>query len=100
MNEKVEIEIFHRRLTVEMEGLTPMEINSLAQKVSERMNEVHDNNRKIADSSKLAILTALEFAAENYRLKEATATDRLVLERKLDELSLSLQSALSSLPKK
>jgi cell division protein ZapA (FtsZ GTPase activity inhibitor) len=99
MNEKVEIEIFRRRLTIEMEGLTPMEINALAQKVSDKMGEVAENNKKIADSSKLAILTALEFAAENYRLKEASATEQLVLERRMDEMILALQSALSGVKK-
>ena len=35
MNEKVDVQIGTRRLVVEIEGLTPLEINNLARKVSE-----------------------------------------------------------------
>ena len=42
MNEKVEILIGTRRLTVEIEELTPIEINALAQKVTERIAELQD----------------------------------------------------------
>ena len=96
MNEKVDIEIFRRKLTVEMEGMTPIEINSLAQRVSEKMTEIAEHNNKIADSSKLAILTALAFAAELSKVRENVDTERLVLERKLEELGLALQTALSA----
>ena len=39
MNEKVEIEIAKRRMTVEMEGLLPMQIQALANTVSEKIRQ-------------------------------------------------------------
>lgn len=94
MNEKVDIEIFKRRLSVEIEGLTPFEINSLAQKVSDKMTEIAAQNKTIADSSKLAILTALHLAAELQKAQEAQDTDRRVVEHKLDGVTDLLRSAL------
>jgi cell division protein ZapA (FtsZ GTPase activity inhibitor) len=95
MNDKVDIEVFRRKLTVEMEGLTPMEISTLAQKVHDRMSEISDQNNKIADSSKLAILAALFFAAEHEKVRQARSTEQAALERKVEELSLSLRAALT-----
>lgn len=96
MNEKVDIEIFRRKLTVEMENLTPMEIASLARTVDEKMREISEHNPKIADSSKLATLAALAFAADLAKAKDARDTERLVIERKVDELNLALQTALAA----
>lgn len=96
MNEKVDIEVFRRKLTVEIEGMTPIEINALAQKVSDKMQEIADQNNKIADSSKLAILTALSFAIEHEKLKEAQDTQLRASEHKIEELTMLLQSALSA----
>ena len=100
MNDKVDIEIFKRRMTVEMEGLTPMEINALAQKVNERMLEISAQNKMIADSSKLAILSALYFAVELQKISDAPSLESSALERKVEELSLSLRAALSHVAKK
>ncbi len=100
MNEKVEIEVFRRRLTIEMEGLNPLEINSLAQRVHDRMTDIAHQNKDVADSSKLAILTAMFFAAETQQLRDARSTEQASLERKVEELSLTLRAALSHAPKK
>jgi len=100
MNEKVEIEVFRRRLTIEVEGLNPLEINALAQKVHDRMSEISHQNKDIADSSKLAILAALHFAADLQQTRDARSTEQAALERKVEELSVALRAALSHLPKK
>lgn len=96
LNEKVDIVVAGRRLTVEMEGLTPIEINSLAQKVSAKMAEIHDQNPKIADTSKIATLAALAFAAEFEKVRSAHETDNRVVEHKVSEMTLALQKALST----
>lgn len=96
MNDKVDIEIFRRKLTVEIEGLTPFEINAIAQKVHDKMDEMASQNTKIADSSKLAILAALSFAIELAKVNEARDTESRALEHKVEELTLSLQTALSA----
>ncbi len=93
INEKVDIEIRRYKLTVEMEGLTQLEVNSLAQAVSEKMLEI-ERDSNIVDTYKLALLAALEFAAEINRLKSQHENQRLMDERKLDEVVVGLQNAL------
>jgi cell division protein ZapA (FtsZ GTPase activity inhibitor) len=95
MNEKVDIEIAKRRLTVEMEGLAPLQIQELARQVDEKIRRMAEQNPKIADSSKLAILAALELTAELYQVTDREAIERNAVENKLTEFALSLKSALS-----
>lgn len=100
MNEKVDIEVFKRKLTVELEGFTPMEIATLARQVTEKMEQVFHRNKNTGDSGKLAILAALEIAAELYREQNARSTEKRATEHKIEELSLSLQTTLSTIPGK
>lgn len=96
MNEKVEIQIGNRRLVVEMEGFIPMEINALAQKVSERMSELHAKHDKVADTSKIALLVALSFAGELEKERAAHETTKRLLENKAEQLSQSLKESLEA----
>ena len=96
MNEKVEVQIGTRRLVVEMEGLTPIEINALAQKVSERVGELQSQNNNVADTSKIALLAALSFAAELDKERSAHDLTRRLLENKADSLSQSLRESLQA----
>ncbi len=97
MNEKVEVQIGARRLVVEMEGFTPIEINALAQRVSERLAEVQEQHKTVADTSKLALLTALSLAADLDRERTAAETLRRVVENRVDALAQPLRDALDSL---
>ena len=74
MNEKVEVQIGARHLVVEMPDLLPTEIGALAQKVSERMGELQQHNLTIADTSKLALLAALSFAADLERERHSNGS--------------------------
>jgi cell division protein ZapA (FtsZ GTPase activity inhibitor) len=74
INEKVEIQIGARHLVVEMPDLVPAEINSLAQKVAKRMADLQQNNLTIADTSKIALLAALSFAADLERERHANGS--------------------------
>ena len=94
MNEKVEVQIGTRRLVVEMEGWTPIEINALAQKVSERLVQMQSHNSSVADTSKIALLVALSFAAELDRERSAHDLTRRLLENKAEALSESLRDSL------
>jgi cell division protein ZapA (FtsZ GTPase activity inhibitor) len=96
MNEKVEVQIGSRRLVVEMEGLTPMEINMLAQKVSERMTELQGQNKTVADTSKIALLVALSFAAELDKETRNHDTTRRMLENAAERISQSLRESLDA----
>ncbi len=95
MNEKVDIEIARRRLTIEMEGLTPLQIMELARQVQDRIDQASAHNPKIVDTQKLAILAALEMAAELHQLKDAAATERNVVENKIEEFAVNLRGALA-----
>ncbi len=96
MNEKVEIQIGTRRLVVDMEGLTPIEINALAQKVSERVVDLQSQNNKVADTSKIALLVALSFAAELDKERQAHDLTKRLLENKAESLSQSLRESLQA----
>jgi cell division protein ZapA (FtsZ GTPase activity inhibitor) len=67
--QNVDVEIFHRRITVSMEKLTPAEIIDLANVVNDKMAEMSEGNPHVADTSKLALLAALDLAAEMHTLK-------------------------------
>ena len=94
MNEKINIEVRKRKLTVEMDGYTPLQIVGFAQEVEDRMIELEEK-LQIYDTQKLGILIAMDYAAEISRLKEAQDTDARVVEHKLQEMTLSLQTALA-----
>ncbi|MBI2788363.1 MAG: cell division protein ZapA [Elusimicrobia bacterium] len=96
MNEKVEVQIGTRRLVVEMEGWTPIEINALAQKVSERVVLMQSQNSNVADTSKIALLVALSFAAELDKERQAHDLTRRLLENKAESLSQSLRESLQA----
>jgi len=95
MNEKVDIQIGTRRLTVEMEGLIPLEIKALAQKVSERVLEMQNSNANVADTSKIALLVALSYAAELDKERSAHDLTKRMLENKAESLSESLRVSLN-----
>jgi cell division protein ZapA (FtsZ GTPase activity inhibitor) len=96
MNEKVDVEVFKRRLTLEMDGHTPLEIAQFASQVSEKMQEISSRHKTIVDSSKLAILTAIEFAAELSKVQAQQDTGRRVIEHKVEQLTEALKAALSA----
>lgn len=96
MNEKVEVQFGTRRLTVEMEGLTPIEINMLAQKVSERMADLQGQNKTVADTSKIALLVALSFAADLDKELRAHETTKRMLENTAERISQSLRDSLAA----
>lgn len=96
MNEKVDVEVFKRRLTLEMDGHTPLEISQFASQVSEKMREISARHKTIVDSSKLAILTAIEFAAELSKSQAQQDTSRRVFEHKIEQLTDALKAALAA----
>ena len=96
MNEKVDVVIAGRRLQVEVEGLLPMEIASIATIVNEKLTEVQGLYPKVVDTSKLAIYTAFCLAVELYKLQQAEKTNHNALENTLDHISKALQQSLAA----
>ncbi len=95
LNDKVDIEIYGRKITVEMEGFNQLEVNALANKVDERMRQIAKESR-VVDSSKLAILTALEIAAEYERLKNKMEDFEKIESGKVDSMILDLEKSVES----
>ncbi|HAM34816.1 MAG TPA: hypothetical protein DEB40_00785 [Elusimicrobia bacterium] len=96
MNEKVEVEIARRRFTVEIDDLTPMEIVSIANNVNEKHDQVQALYPKIADSSKLAIITAFYMAVDLYQMQQAEKTNQDALENTLESVVNTLQQTLAA----
>ncbi len=94
MNNKTDIVVGGRRLTVEFEELGQLQVVALAERVSEKLADIQLQNPKIADTSKLAILTALTLAAELDKEKDGVENRRRVLEHKLDQLTQTLKASL------
>jgi cell division protein ZapA (FtsZ GTPase activity inhibitor) len=95
INEKVEIEVYGRKFSIEIEGLTQLEVHSLAQDLTEKMEKISKES-EIVDSSKLAILTALETLAEMSRVKAQHDALRNAQERAMDHMILELEGALAA----
>jgi cell division protein ZapA (FtsZ GTPase activity inhibitor) len=88
MDDRVEVQIGARKLIVEMPDLFPMEINVLAEKVAKRMSELQAQNVAVGDTSKIALLAALSFAADLERERQAaSSTHRSGLTGLISELA-------------
>lgn len=96
MNEKVDVEIGKRRLNVGIEGLTPLEIGALAKVVNDKIDEMARQNTNVVDTSKLALLAALDLAAELSRLQESSDTARRVLDNKIELMTEKLRESLNA----
>lgn len=92
MKEKVSLQIYGREFEVEAEGLSPLELYALAEEITARMKEICEQS-KIADSSKLAILAALNYAEELSRLKKQVEGSKETDHRKVEEMILTLEEA-------
>ncbi len=83
------------KLNIAMEGLTPMEVAAIAQQVEDKMTELEPGLKRV-DTQKLAILTAMHFAAELFNLEHKSKDLRAADSRKIEELAASLKEALDS----
>lgn len=92
MKDKVVLQIYGREFEVEAEGLSPLELYALAEEITAKMKELSAQS-KIADSSKLAILTALNYAEELSRLRKQVEGSQETDHRKVEEMILTLQEA-------
>ncbi|MBI5625046.1 MAG: cell division protein ZapA [Elusimicrobia bacterium] len=95
MKDTYEIEIRKRRFMVEVEGMTHMEVNVLAKEVENKMLAI-ESKYGTPDTSRLAVLTALEFAMELSQLRESFDIAKDAAEKKIIELDYALGSAVES----
>ena len=95
LGDKTDIQIFGRRLSVSLDGLTALETNQCANLVDSRMREIA-GERKIADSSKLAILAALEIAAELSRVRTELENLNPVDEQRVEKMIVALENTVDA----
>jgi len=92
-NSETPIKIRGRSLTVAVDGLTPIEISSIAGQVEERISLI-EAKTKIPDTAKLATLAAFEFATELYNLKQRSEISGEADGKKIDELIEKLEKTI------
>ena len=96
MSEPVEVRILDRGFTV---GVEPAEKDSLMQAASfldARMREVRGNNRAAA-LDRVAVLTALNLAAELLQAKKSGGSNDQALARALGDMNSKLDGLFDSL---
>ena len=90
--EKIIIKIFGREYEVNSEE-DPLNIYALASFVDQKMKEIsHITN--IVDTSKVAVLAALNIADEVFKLKERSNLVKSSIDKKREELAKELEIAL------
>ena len=94
-NERVRVQIFGRDYEMDPGGLTPLEVQSLASFVDERMREIAEDF-SIVDTQKVAVLAAINIALDYLQLKEKGQSKGQDLTVQLDNLNQILANALSS----
>ncbi|MCG2725702.1 MAG: cell division protein ZapA, partial [Elusimicrobia bacterium] len=82
-----------RQFNIAIEGLTPIEISTLANNVEEKMRHIEEKTDTV-DTSKLAVLVAIDYASELYNLRQKTDANTQANERKIDNMIGKLQRTL------
>ena len=81
---------------VEIEGLTHIEISSIASQVDERIDKTKSLYPAVVDTFALFVLALIHQEAEFYKLRQAESTSRLALEHTLDHIGQALQKSLDA----
>lgn len=95
LSDRVRVQIFGREYEIESGGLTPLETQSLALFVDERMREIA-NEFSIADTQKVAVLTAINIALDYLQLKEKGGNYTQTLSSQLEKMDKILTEALNA----
>ena len=88
------IKVGRMHLSVSYDGLKPPEIAQIGDLVDRKFHQIAERTG-IVDSSKAAALTAFEFAAELYNLRQRTEDTGEADAKKIDEISAGLERALA-----
>ena len=90
---KTPVTVYRRNLIVNLEGLTQLETSALANRVTSEMEKI-ESETKTVDTSKLAILAALSFAADLYKLEQQSGSLRQADEKRISAMTSALNSTL------
>lgn len=95
LNDRVRVQIFGREYEMDPGGLTPLEVQSVATFVDEKMREIAEN-MSIVDTQKIAVLAALNIALDYLQLKEKGGAASPGLVSQLQQLDRILENAIKS----
>lgn len=95
MNDRVRVQIFGREYEIDPGGLTPLEIQSLADFVDEKMRDISERFN-IVDTQKIAVLSAINIALDYMQLKEHSGKNSSEINPKIEKLSNLLDQALKA----
>lgn len=95
LSDRTRVQIFGREYEMDAGGLTPLEVQSLANFVDERMREISDKSN-IVDTQKIAVLAAINIALDYIQLKEAGKTEEDTMTPQIDSLNRILDQAINS----
>lgn len=95
INDRVRVQIFGREYEMDPGGLTPLELESLAEFVDTRMQEIADRF-SIVDTQKIAVLAAVNIALDYMQLKDHSGKTTGEIEPRIDKLTEILDEALNS----
>lgn len=87
------VKIRNRQFNIAIEGLTPIEITTLANQVEEKIKYLEDKTNTV-DTSKLAVLAAMDYATELYNLRQKTDSNFQANEKKVDSMINKLKRTL------
>ena len=92
--EKITVEIYHGKYSINKEDKDPLYISSLAEYVDRKINEIADTSH-IVDTNKVGILAALDIADELFKLKDSKKYSNEKTEGEIQELIELLDKTLS-----
>ncbi len=93
-SDRVRVQIFGREYEMDPGSLTPLEVQSLATFVDERMREIA-NDFSIVDTQKVAVLASINIALDYLQLKEKGQSKGNDLTEQLEQMDAVLAQALN-----
>lgn len=95
LSDRVRVQIFGREYELDAGGLTPLEVQSLASYVDDKMREIADD-LSLVDTQKIAVLAAVNIALDYLQLKEKGQGKTEDVTTQLEELDSVLAQALKN----
>ena len=95
LSDRVRVQIFGREYEMDPGGLTPLEVQSLAGYVDERMREI-SNELGLVDTQKIAVLAAINIALDFLQLREKGNSKGQDLTARLEEMEKALTKAIDA----
>lgn len=93
MQSEVRVRIKKREIAMAVDGLTELEVQNIAGQVEKKMDDIEKKSGQ-PDTSKLAILAAMEFAIALHNVKHKLENDKTADARMIDEMTAALEGAL------